>query len=245
MTARRQDQRPDLAPPSPLDGTAARSSGTADDASAACGPPAGSVPARAALLALMLVAGAGSAGCATTGDGGGGLGRAGSVAQDAMTQPLRDFGLVRPVIAPELARIVDPYAPPMGPGCAWLLYELGGIETVLGTETSREGDRRRTSGEQMGAAAEGAVRGAVSDLIPARGLVRQLSGAEAADRALRAAQERGRVRRAFLMGLAHADACRRPPPGTATPATAGGEPAVIAIPPPVALLADPAEPGKP
>ena len=168
----------------------------------------------------------GSGGCATR-PGEDGLERAGSVAQGAVTQPLRDFGLIRPVIAPELARVVDPYAPAMGPGCSWLTYELGGLEAVLGSEIAREGDRRRSGGEMVGQAAEGAMRNAVSDLIPARGLVRQLSGAEAADRALRDAEARGRVRRAYLTGLAHAQGCRQPasqPPGTVAPVLPGTPP---------------------
>jgi hypothetical protein len=216
-------------------------SATGEAAGLRC-PMAGRSLVRAAVVALAVMAGAGTSGCATTGGGGGGMGRAGSVAQDAMTQPLRDFGLVRPVIAPELARIVDPYAPSMGPGCSWLMYELSGLERVLGTEAARAGDQRRTSGEQIGAAAEGAVRGAVSDLIPARGLVRQLSGAEAADRALRAAQERGRVRRAFLMGLAHAEGCRRPPDGTPPDDAA---PTVTPLPPALSADAAPPAPAKP
>lgn len=148
-----------------------------------------------------------ASGCASMGNGGD---RAASAAQGAMTQPLRDFGLIRPTIPPELSRIVDPYAPPMGPGCAWLNYELAGLESVLGNDGTRSADRRRSGTEVVSDAADSAVRGAVSDLIPARGLVRQLSGAEAADREMARAQERGRVRRAYLMGLSHANACGAP-----------------------------------
>lgn len=167
---------------------------------------------------VIALAGLMASGCASMGDGGD---RAASAAQGAVTQPLRDFGLIRPTIPPELSRIVDPYAPPMGPGCSWLNYELAGLETVLGSEASRSPDRRRSGTEVVGDAADSAVRGAVSDLIPARGLVRQLSGAEAADRELARAQERGRVRRAYLMGLSHANACGAPPaavPASVVPA---------------------------
>ncbi len=159
-------------------------------------------------------------GCASMGSGGD---RAASAAQGAMTQPLRDFGLIRPTIPPELSRIVDPYAPPMGPGCAWLNYELAGLEAVLGSDASRSDERRRSGTEVVGDAADSAVRGAVSDLIPARGLVRQLSGAEAADREMARAQERGRMRRAYLMGLSHAEDCSTPPavtPASVVPAAA-------------------------
>lgn len=159
-----------------------------------------------------------ASGCASMGSGGD---RAASAAQGAMTQPLRDFGLIRPTIPPELARIVDPYAPPMGPGCEWLNYELAGLAAVLGDDGSRSAERRRSGTEVVSDAADSAVRGAVSDLIPARGLVRQLSGAEAADRELARAMERGRVRRAYLMGLSHAEDCGAPPtatPGTVVPA---------------------------
>jgi hypothetical protein len=191
---------------------------------------------RLAALAALL----GSTACATTGQDepagerppGAGQ-RAASSAGDALAQPLRDLGLIRPVIAPELSRIVDPYAPPMGPGCTWISYELTGLEDVLGSEQARAATQRRSTGEIVERAAADSMRSAMGGLIPARGLVRQLSGAQAADRALAEATERGRVRRAYLTGLAHAASC-------ATSIQEDATEGVITVPGPVPATAPPA-----
>ncbi|PTT08725.1 hypothetical protein DBR10_08880, partial [Caulobacter sp. HMWF025] len=63
-----------------------------------------------------------------------------------------------------------------------------------------------------GTAALGAVASAAQDMIPFRGWVRKLSGAEAHDRLVQSAIASGVVRRAYLKGLGEARGC--PPPAT-------------------------------
>jgi hypothetical protein len=61
--------------------------------------------------------------------------------------------------------------------------------------------------------------GAASDVIPFRGWIRKLSGAEQHDRYVQAAITAGAVRRAYLKGLGEAKGCD--PPATPSHERAG------------------------
>jgi hypothetical protein len=151
---------------------------------------------------LVLVCGL-LAGCASD------RARFGNAARDAMMQPLKDVGLIRPVTPPSLERIIDPYAPPLGPGCNWLGYEIASLDAVLGPDESvrSDGTRPWISMEQVSSAAETAVRGAGTGVMPGRGLVRRVTGAEAADERRNQATDRGKLRRAYLVGISRARDC--------------------------------------
>lgn len=135
--------------------------------------------------------------------------RFGNAARDAMMQPLKDVGLIRPVTPPSLERIIDPYAPPLGPGCNWLGYEIASLDAVLGPDESvrYDGSRPWISMEQVSSAAETAVRGAGSGMMPGRGIVRRLTGAEAAEDRRNQATDRGKLRRAYLVGISRTQNC--------------------------------------
>jgi hypothetical protein len=59
-------------------------------------------------------------------------------------------------------------------------------------------------------AAVGAVRGATRSVIPFRGLVRQMTGAEQHDKVVNAAIQAGKVRRAYLKGVGMNKNCAPP-----------------------------------
>jgi hypothetical protein len=61
-----------------------------------------------------------------------------------------------------------------------------------------------------GSAAFGAMASAAQDLIPMRGWVRKLSGAEKHDRLVQSAMASGAIRRAYLKGLGEARGCNPP-----------------------------------
>jgi hypothetical protein len=61
-----------------------------------------------------------------------------------------------------------------------------------------------------GGAALGAVASAAQDMIPMRGWVRKLTGAERHDRLVQSAVASGAVRRAYLKGLGEARGCDPP-----------------------------------
>ncbi|GIU66025.1 hypothetical protein PsB1_0179 [Candidatus Phycosocius spiralis] len=136
----------------------------------------------------------------------------GEAASQAVIQPFRDFGVVREKIPDALARISNPYAPPSGDNCQWINYEIKQLDDVLKSEIPppEENDSRslqEKSGSMVQSGVTEAVRGAGSSLIPGRGLIRMISGAERSDRLVREAQQRGMVRRGYLKGLAHSKGC--------------------------------------
>ena len=61
-----------------------------------------------------------------------------------------------------------------------------------------------------GGAAVGALRGAAEGVVPFRGWVRKLSGAERYSKDVAAAIAAGTIRRAFLKGLGQAAGCTAP-----------------------------------
>jgi hypothetical protein len=133
-------------------------------------------------------------------------------AGEAARQPFRDIGLMKKKIPYALARIADPYADPTGPGCAWIRYELTQLSAALGTEVAVMPVASRATNAQKGTrfareTARDLIRSAGSSLMPARSIIRQLSGASDADELYGAAQERGMVRRGYLKGLSESRNC--------------------------------------
>ncbi|MBL8553417.1 MAG: hypothetical protein JNL41_04000 [Phenylobacterium sp.] len=144
--------------------------------------------------------------------------------EGAATTPLRDLGVQKTDI-PEvlLAALTDPYArPPRNYGCNYLTALVKPLDDVLGPDIdlSPVGDENLVSrGRALGIAADVAS----SALIPFRGVVRKVSGAEAHDRLVQSAYVAGSVRRAYLKGLGEAKGCN--PPATPSHERAGSEPA--------------------
>ncbi len=176
-------------------------------------------------LVLMTLSAAVSTGCASTGgannqaatttassrgDDNGQAIRA--AASDAAVQPFRDFGMVKRKVPPALARIGDPYAPPSGQSCEWILYEIQQLDAALqGDVEAPAGHDERSIATRGGTMAKQgateAVRGVGSMLVPQRSLVRMLTGASKADRLYAEAEQRGMVRRGYLRGLADSKKC--------------------------------------
>jgi len=128
--------------------------------------------------------------------------RAGEIA----TQPLEDAGVRRIEVPPVLQRAVTaPYARPGRGGCATINGELAGLNEALGPDLPVASNNGRTPGR----IAEAGGRTIVNSIIPFRSLVRELTGAAAADRRLQEAVEAGFARRGYLRGLAEARGCRR------------------------------------
>jgi hypothetical protein len=159
---------------------------------------------------------------------------------DAATAPLSDLNLVKaPIPATLLAAQKQPYAMPADANCAALAREVGALDEVLGADLdapatpSNPGLIERGS-SAAGTAAVGALRGAAEGLVPYRGWVRKLSGAERYSNEVAAAIAAGTVRRAFLKGIAAARACAAAPvaapaPASSTPPTPPATPATPAI----------------
>lgn len=148
----------------------------------------------------------------------------------AATAPLGDLNLVRAKIPPILlAAQKAPYGPPADPTCAGLVAEVQQLDAALPPDLDAPPAADPSLGERGRAEASGAAVGAVrhttEGLIPFRGWVRKLSGAERHSRLVAEAVAAGLTRRAYLKGLGQAQGC--PPP--AAPRRA--EPTASAPPP--------------
>lgn len=145
---------------------------------------------------------------------------------DAAIAPLKDVGLVRPEIPPVLAQLDFPYeVEKLGGACAQVSYELGQLDAVLGAEVYLSEEAKRSMRDKgmdaAGDAAADAMKGAATDLIPFRGIVRKASGADRAAKDFAEARALGQMRRAFLRGYGAALGCPAVLP--AAPSTIAGE----------------------
>ena len=133
----------------------------------------------------------------------------------AAESPLRDLNVLRTKI-PEvlLQAMADPYEKPGRLRCPELISRLAVLNEALGDDLdvipkpSEDGmvAKGRTTALSL-------ASGAASGVIPFRGWVRKLSGAEQHDKYVQAAILAGAVRRAYLKGLGEAQHC----PSPATP----------------------------
>ena len=134
-----------------------------------------------------------------------------TVAQVATT-PLSDLNLVRGDIPPLLiAAQKAPYAVPAERSCEALGKDIQALDAVLGADLDTHVTAANTSlVDRGGDAAGGALRGAAEGIVPFRGWVRKLSGAERYAKEVSAAIAAGTIRRAYLKGLGQAAGCAAP-----------------------------------
>ncbi|MGE0044245.1 MAG: hypothetical protein AB7J28_10425 [Hyphomonadaceae bacterium] len=139
----------------------------------------------------------------------------------AATMPLRDVGLIRPDIPEILENLRYPYSVAnLAGGCPNVQYEIGQLDAVLGSESYQPAGQRSRTDQGLDAASNATVNaaeGLAGDVVPFRGWVRRLSGAQRAERRYAQAIEMGQMRRAFLRGYGSSLGCRAvvpaPPPG--------------------------------
>ena len=134
----------------------------------------------------------------------------------AATVPLNDLNLVHDKIPPVLiAAQKGPYAAPANPTCEGLKAEILLLDAALGADLDTPGhhddhhllEKGKAEAEK---AAVGYVRSAAEALIPYRGWVRKLTGAERFSQQVTKAIGAGIVRRAYLKGLGQAQGCGAP-----------------------------------
>lgn len=156
----------------------------------------------------------------------------------AVTAPLTDLNLLRAKIPPVLnAALRAPYAAPADGACGGLAAEIQLLDAALGSDLDvppgPSPDLVDRGKAEAGEAAVGAVRNATEGLIPFRGWVRKLSGAERASRQVTRAIAAGIVRRAYLKGLGEARGCLAPAaplrPRVAAPEAPIPEPATLEL----------------
>lgn len=127
----------------------------------------------------------------------------------AATTPLSDLNLVSAPI-PELLAAAQkaPYAVPADTACAKLAADVRALDEVLGPDLDVPAtDANPGLVERGTGVALGAVQRSAEGIVPFRGWVRKLSGAERYSRQVAAAIAAGAARRAFLRGLAQGKGC--------------------------------------
>ncbi|MGN6357416.1 MAG: hypothetical protein ACTHLU_08050 [Novosphingobium sp.] len=133
-------------------------------------------------------------------------------AKDVALTPLSDLNLKKGEI-PEilLAAQEDPYDLAGLARCPQIAAEIGELNAVLGD------DLDVAQAKRGGVSAGRAAQAALGSFIPVRGLIREVSGANAQDRKIQAAIVAGSARRGFLKGVGQQRGCRYPA-RSATPA---------------------------
>ena len=134
----------------------------------------------------------------------------------AATAPLSDLNLVRANIPPALATAQRaPYAAPADASCAGIAAEVQALDEALGADLDTPATPGNPGLIERGSSAAGdamvgAVRNTAEGVIPFRGWVRKLTGAERYAKEVAAAIAAGTVRRAYLKGLGQAASCAAP-----------------------------------
>jgi len=158
---------------------------------------------------LMLCALVVLAGCSAARQVGAGFG-------DAATAPLVDLNVRRDQVPTVLLQAqANPYDRRNLNQCTTIGAEVARLDEALGPDRDEPPapDVPTLSERAQDALAEGAldaIRNAMTDFIPYRSWVRQLTGAQARSRMVQDAVEAGRLRRAFLKGLGMRANCAPP-----------------------------------
>lgn len=130
--------------------------------------------------------------------------------RDVALTPLSDLNLSRDPIPPVLAEArAEPYSRQGITDCSDILREVGDLDAVLGDDFDTD-----PPGERDFSVTNLAQR-VVGSFIPFRGIIREISGANAAEFRFREAIAAGLMRRAYLKGIGQELDCPYP----ASPAT--------------------------
>lgn len=136
--------------------------------------------------------------------------------RDAVTAPLDDLNLKHVNIPDVLRRAVaDPYDMDGLKTCEAIAGEVGRLGEALGPDVDEPPPPdRRTRGQKLKQVAGDAAVDAVGDktrgLLPFRGWVRKLSGAERRDKRVAEAINAGKIRRGYLKGAGMRMNCAPP-----------------------------------
>ncbi len=127
-------------------------------------------------------------------------------AAEVAKTPLRDLNIDARDI-PEALKVAveNPYETARLKTCNAIVADIAELDTVLGA------DYDIAEGSDGGGINAGRIgQKVVGSIIPFRGILREVTGAADADRALRAAYTAGMVRRGFLKGLGMGRGCKYP-----------------------------------
>lgn len=131
--------------------------------------------------------------------------------EDAAKTPFRDLNVL-PQKIPSILRNAadDAYRAPRAYNCRAIAGEITSLEEVLGDDFDAPPPPPPNKEEKRTGTANMVLKGAAGSIVPFRGWVRQLTGAERHAQQVQNAIAAGRVRRAYLKGIGQMMRCRWP-----------------------------------
>lgn len=130
--------------------------------------------------------------------------------QFAAMSPLRDFNLTQPPIPNQLNALYQPYGYIDQSGCQAWSQEIDELEAAINANEGRRVGFRRDSETWEGRSGnlrDVGVKAATSQIIPFRGVIRQVSGASRFEQRAETASDRARYRVGYLVGLGRSHRC--------------------------------------
>ncbi|ATW04539.1 hypothetical protein C8024_19300 [Sphingopyxis sp. BSNA05] len=130
--------------------------------------------------------------------------------EDAVTQPAKDINLKKDEIPPRLLEIQKaPYDLTGMTGCRAITTEIASLRPMLGPDINE--DPLISRAEKRERSVSRVAGGILGGFIPFRGVLREVTGANAARERYQRALSAGFARRSFLKGLAVSKGCMPPP----------------------------------
>src|SRR5512134_1515284 len=134
-----------------------------------------------------------------------------SKAGEIVKQPLKDLNVVQDAIPAALLKAqAAPYARPQEESCYGVRVEIYELDFALGQDLDADKAVDDSMSKKVANETYNLARGAVSGLIPYRGILRRVTGAERHARAINEALLAGAVRRSYLKGFGESLGCAYP-----------------------------------
>jgi hypothetical protein len=132
-------------------------------------------------------------------------------AREVVRQPLKDLNVVRDMIPETLLKAkADPYAKPQEASCHAVRVEIYELDYALGEDLDADAAADDSLSKKLANETYNLARGAASGLIPYRGVLRRVTGAEKHAREINEARLAGAVRRSYLKGFGESLGCAYP-----------------------------------
>tara|TARA_R110000824_G_scaffold6103_3_gene28078 strand:- start:2481 stop:2993 length:513 start_codon:yes stop_codon:yes gene_type:complete len=130
--------------------------------------------------------------------------------EGAVTQPAKDLNLKQDKIPPRLLEIQKaPYDLAGIDGCRAITTEIASLRPMLGPDVNEEPNLSRA--EKRERSVSRVAGGIIGSFIPFRGILREVTGANAAEQHYIQAISAGFARRSFLKGMAASKGCLAQP----------------------------------
>ena len=128
---------------------------------------------------------------------------------DVVTSPLTDINLMKKDVPTVLVAALDnPYDLAGIKSCVGFTTAIMDLDMALGDDIDVA--QTKTTEEKLGNGAGAIAKSVIGSFIPFRSVIRQISGANAQQRAWDRALYAGSVRRAFLKGMGQSKGCAYP-----------------------------------